>query len=132
MTSPFDPNAGTRISKDGTIGFATIAFDEKANALPVPAIKAVIARAQSIESDALQVELGGQAIEQTEFAAPSTTTGIGVLAAVIVLLISFGSFLAMGLPIVTALFGLGTGIGLDRPHLARGSGCRASRSSSPR
>ncbi len=112
VTSPFDPNAGTRISKDGTIGFATIAFDEKANALPLPAIKAVIARAQSIESDALQVELGGQAIEQTEFAAPSTTTGIGVLAAVIVLLISFGSFLAMGLPIVTALFGLGTGIGL--------------------
>jgi putative drug exporter of the RND superfamily len=112
VTSPFDPKAGTRISRDGTIGFATVAFDEKANALPVPAIKAVISRAQSIESDALQVELGGQAIEQTEFAAPSTTTGIGVLAAVIVLLISFGSFLAMGLPIVTALFGLGTGISL--------------------
>ena len=29
-----------------------------------------------------------------------------------VLLVSFGSFLAMGLPVVTALFGLGTGIGL--------------------
>ena len=35
-----------------------------------------------------------------------------MLAAVVVLLISFGSFLAMGLPIVTALFGLGTGAGL--------------------
>ena len=112
VTSPFDPNAGTRISKDGTIGFATVTFDEKPNALPVSAIKDVISRAQTIESDALQVELGGQAIEQTEFAPPSATTGIGVLAAVIVLLISFGSFLAMGLPIVTALFGLGTGIGL--------------------
>ena len=112
VTSPFDPNAGTRISEDGTIGFATVTFDEKPNALPISAIKAVISRAQSIESDALQVELGGQAIEQTEFAPPSATTGIGVLAAVIVLLISFGSFLAMGLPIVTALFGLGTGIGL--------------------
>jgi RND superfamily putative drug exporter len=112
VTSPFDPAAGKRISEDGTIGFATVAFDEKANVLPIPAIKAVIAKAQSIDSSALQVELGGQAIEQTEFAAPSTTTGIGVFAAVIVLLISFGSFLAMGLPIVTALFGLGTGISL--------------------
>jgi RND superfamily putative drug exporter len=72
----------------------------------------VIAQAESIRSDRLEVELGGQAIEQTQFAAPSKTTGIGVLAAIIVLLISFGSFLAMGLPIVTALFGLGTGIGL--------------------
>ncbi len=112
VTSPYDPNAGTRISEDGTIGFATVTFDEKPNALPISSIKNVISRAQSIGSDALQVELGGQAIEQTEFAPPSATTGIGVLAAVIVLLISFGSFLAMGLPIVTALFGLGTGIGL--------------------
>ena len=112
VISPFDPKAGTRISKDGTIGFATVLFDQRANVLPTSAIKKVIARAESIRSDRLQVELGGQAIEQTQFAAPSTTTGIGILAAVVVLLISFGSFLAMGLPIVTALFGLGTGIAL--------------------
>ena len=112
VVSPFDPKAGRRISKDDTIGFATVSFDRRANVLPVSAIKKVIARAESIRSSGLEVELGGQAIEQTQFAAPSTTTGIGVLAAIVVLLISFGSFLAMGLPIVTALFGLGTGIGL--------------------
>jgi RND superfamily putative drug exporter len=112
MVSPYDPKAGERISKDGTIGFATVLFDQRANVLPTAAIKKVIARAASIRSDRLEVELGGQAIAQTEFAAPSTTAGLGVLAAIIVLLISFGSFLAMGLPIVTALFGLGTGIAL--------------------
>ena len=37
---------------------------------------------------------------------------LGLLAAVIILLIAFGSVLAMGLPIVTALFGLGTGVAL--------------------
>ncbi len=110
VTSPFDPKGGTRISSDGTIGFATVLFDQRANVLPTSAIKDVVSKAESIRSDSLQVELGGQAIEQTEFAPPSTTTGIGILAAVIVLLVSFGSFLAMGLPIVTALFGLGTGI----------------------
>ena len=60
----------------------------------------------------MEVELGGQAVQQTEVQAPGSLTGIGVLAAVVVLLVSFGSFLAMGLPIVTALFGLGTGVGL--------------------
>src|SRR5262249_59000690 len=37
---------------------------------------------------------------------------IGILAAIIVLLIAFGSVLAAGLPIMTALFGIGTGIAL--------------------
>jgi putative drug exporter of the RND superfamily len=112
VTCLYAANGGKRISAAGTIGFATVLFDQRANVLPVSAIKKVVARAESIRSDRLQVELGGQAIEQTEFAPPSATAGIGIVAAVIVLLISFGSFLAMGLPVVTALFGLGTGIAL--------------------
>ena len=112
VVSPFDANSGNRFSKDGKIAFATVLFDEKANALPTGAIKKVISVAQSASSPQLEVELGGQAITQTQFSKPSSTTAIGVLAAIVVLLISFGSFLAMGLPIVTALFGLGTGIGL--------------------
>ncbi|HEY5059085.1 MAG TPA: MMPL family transporter [Gaiellaceae bacterium] len=126
VIGPFDLKAGTRISKDGRIGFATVLFDERANVLPIPATKTVIAHAESIRSQRLEVELDGQAIEQTEFQPPSTTTGLGILAAIVVLLISFGSFLAMGLPIVTALFGLGTGIAfigigthvLDMPSFA--------------
>ncbi|MGA2165869.1 MAG: MMPL family transporter, partial [Solirubrobacteraceae bacterium] len=38
------------------------------------------------------------------------STAVGLMAAIVVLLITFGSLLAMGLPIVTALFGLGTGL----------------------
>ena len=68
--------------------------------------------AQQARAPGLQVELGGQAIQQSEVAPPASLTGIGVLAAVVVLLVSFGSFVAMGLPIVTALLGLGTGAGL--------------------
>jgi putative drug exporter of the RND superfamily len=112
VVSPYDPNGGERISRDGTIAFATVLFDQRANVLPTAAIKRVIRTAERIRSAGLEVELGGQAIEQTEFAKPTATTAIGVLAAVVVLLVSFGSFLAMGLPILTALFGLGTGISL--------------------
>ena len=112
VTSPFDPGVKGQISADGKTGFAVVLFDQKANELPTGAITDVIHTAEGARSPELQVELGGQAIQQTEVAPPGSLTGIGVLAAIVVLLISFGSFLAMGLPIVTALFGLGTGVGL--------------------
>jgi len=112
VVSPYAQNSGDRISRSGTTAFATVLFDERANVLPTGAITKVIRTAEAARTRGLQVELGGQAIAQTQFARPASTTAIGLLAAIAVLLISFGSFLAMGLPIVTALFGLGTGVGL--------------------
>ena len=58
------------------------------------------------------MQLGGQAIEQAERVSIGTATAVGLIAAMVVLLITFGSVLAMGLPILTALLGLGTAIGL--------------------
>ena len=111
VVSPYAPGTSA-LSQDGRIGFATVTFDERANVIPVPAIKNVMATAEKARSASLQVELGGQAIEQAQFGSIGYTTLIGIGAAVVVLLISFGSLLAMGLPVVTALFGLGTGLGL--------------------
>jgi RND superfamily putative drug exporter len=45
-------------------------------------------------------------------AAPGSSEGIGVTAAILIMLLAFGSVVAMGLPIITALFGLGIGIAL--------------------
>src|SRR5438132_3111307 len=111
VVSPYATGANA-ISKSGKIGFATVEFDQRANQLPKPAIDRVITTATSARSSALQVELGGQAIEQAQQTSLGFATGVGLAAAMIVLLISFGSLLAMGLPIVTALFGLGAGLGV--------------------
>jgi RND superfamily putative drug exporter len=111
VTSPYSAGVKT-ISADGKIAFATVTFDERANILPASATERVIAAAKGAGSARLQVALGGQAIEQVQKPALGAATAIGLLAAVIVLLITFGSFIAMGLPIITALLGLGTGIGL--------------------
>jgi len=100
------------ISRDGTIGFATVDFDQRANALPTAAVDRVISTAQSARSSTLDVELGGQAIEQAQQASLGFATVVGIAAAIVILLISFGSFSAMGLPIATALLGLGAGIGV--------------------
>jgi putative drug exporter of the RND superfamily len=111
LVSPYDAGANA-VSKTGKIGFATVEFDQRANQLPKAAVDRVIRTAESVRSPALQVELGGQAIEQAQQASLGFATGVGLLAAVAVLLLSFGSLLAMGLPIVTALLGLGAGLGV--------------------
>ncbi len=107
--------AGKAISANGQIAFATVVFDQKANLLPQAAPERVVKVAKeaaiSDPTHPLQVELGGQAIEMTEQAGFGVSTAVGLLAAIVVLLLTFGSLIAMGLPIVTALFGLGTGLG---------------------
>jgi putative drug exporter of the RND superfamily len=103
--------AGRSISADDRIAFATVVFDEKANLLPTSATERVVQVARAAARPGLQVELGGQAIEATEQVGFGLSTAVGLLAAIVVLLLTFGSLIAMGLPIVTALFGLGTGLG---------------------
>jgi RND superfamily putative drug exporter len=103
--------AGKAISANRQIAFATVVFDEKANTLPKEAAERVVSTARAAVRPGLQVELGGQAIETTEQAGFGLSTAVGLLAAIVVLLLTFGSLTAMGLPILTALFGLGTGLG---------------------
>ena len=115
VTAVIGPYAGTSagkaISANGRIAFATVVFDQKANLLPKSAPERVVQVARAAERPGLEVQLGGQAIEATEQAGFGLSTAVGLLAAIVVLLLTFGSLTAMGLPIVTALLGLGTGLG---------------------
>ena len=113
VISPYaGATSGKSVSADGKIAFATVVFNEKANNLPKEAAERVVDVARAAGRSGLQVELGGQAIEATEQSGFGISTGVGLLAAIIVLLLTFGSVIAMGLPILTALFGLGTGLGV--------------------
>jgi RND superfamily putative drug exporter len=112
VISPYSPAGARAVSRDGQIAFATVNFDQRANTLPKAAVERVISVADKARSQGLEVQLGGQAIEQAERVSLGTATAVGLIAAMIVLLITFGSALAMGLPILTALLGLGTAIGL--------------------
>src|SRR3984893_9054920 len=112
VVSPYSSAGAHAVSRDGQIAFATVNFDQRANVVPKAAVERVISLADSARSPQLEVQLGGQAIQQVEKVSIGTATAVGLIAAMIVLLITFGSALAMGLPILTALLGLGTGIGL--------------------
>ena len=99
------------ISRDGTVGFATVTFDERADALPTNAVTKVIRIASRAGSASLSVALGGGAVEEAQRPTLGAATAIGIVAAMVVLYLSFGSLLATALPILTALFGIGTSTG---------------------
>jgi RND superfamily putative drug exporter len=113
VQSPYSASAvGRAISANRKIAFATVVFNEKANLLPKSAAERVVSAARAAAQPGLDVELGGFAIEETEQTGFGVSTAVGLAAAIVVLLLTFGSLTAMGLPIATALAGLGTGLGL--------------------
>jgi RND superfamily putative drug exporter len=111
VTSPYAP--GTRaISPDGKIAFAQIQFREQPQDVPKAVVDHLLALGAAAQKQGLQIEFGGQVIDQSEFKPPGGAETVGILAALLILLFTFGSLVAAGLPIMTALFGVGTGTAL--------------------
>ncbi len=112
VTSPFTVAGAGQVSADGTTAYADVALDMKDNEFTVAQAKALIDPVLAAGNDTLHVAVGGPVAKLSQ-AAPVGSEGIGLLAAVVILLITFGSAVAMGLPLLTALFGLGiaTGVG---------------------
>ena len=113
VVGPHDPGAHDQISKDGHLGFSVVQFDEGPSSLPNSAVKEVVTTAQSFAVPGYYVAVGGQVVENVVSAAPGSSEGIGITAAIIIMLIAFGSVVAMGLPILTALFGVAIGFAVE-------------------
>ncbi len=112
VTGPFSPDGAHQISTHANIAYAVVQFDTTTANLPAGAVHDVINTAQAARRPGFQVALGGAPISSVAAAAPGASEGIGITAAVIIMLLAFGSVVAMGLPIITALFGLGIGVAL--------------------
>jgi uncharacterized membrane protein YdfJ with MMPL/SSD domain len=100
------------ISRDGHIAFATVQFDLPSSAIGSGEVNGLMSDARAASGHGVNFYLGGDLVDQAETPYGGPTEGVGVAAAAIVLLIAFGSLLAMGLPVVTALFGIGAGLSL--------------------
>jgi RND superfamily putative drug exporter len=97
---------------DGHTAFATIGFDATAYLIPAGDITKVIGTARSYAEPGLQIALGGTPISNVISPSPGSSEGIGIGAAIVIMLLAFGSVVAMGLPILTALAGVGVGYGV--------------------
>ena len=108
--SPYAPEGATNISQDRRIAFASLQLDVQGSDMPVDVAKEMIEKAEAANGDGVTFELGGQAIAGAEFVQGGGTEGLGILVAMLILLVAFGSVLAMGLPILIAVMGIGIGL----------------------
>ncbi len=106
VTSPYTPQGAAQISADGQTAYASVHLTTLGRRVPKADIQNIVDIATSARTDALQVELGGNAIQVSNQASLSFTEFVGVVAAGIVLFIAFGSLLSMALPLITALISL--------------------------
>ena len=100
------------VSPDGRVAYATVNFVVNADGAPqVDAAEAVaiLDAVKGAQSETLSIGVQGQLLE---FAGqePPSSEAIGLLVAIVILLIAFGSIVAAGLPIITAVIGLGGGL----------------------
>ena len=102
--------ASGSVSPDGRVALVRVQYPvvEELNAADLDSLKELGVEAR--DGSPLRIEMGGDLF----FAFEEAPTGIGELiglsAAVVILLLAFGSLIAMGLPIGMALFGLALGI----------------------
>lgn len=97
------------VSQSETIGFADVIFALPPEEVPEEAREGVTSAVEPARDLGLQVEFGGSAMSEIP-AIGGIAEVIGVVIAFIVLLVTLGSIVAAGLPLVTALVGVGTGV----------------------
>lgn len=111
VRSPYAGGPGA-VSPDGTVGYATVTLDGQAEEVPGDAVRAIVDTARAAAGDGLQVELGGDAVRAVEEGEGGAAEGVGLLVGLVILVLMFGSLLAASLPIVVAVFAVGSAIGL--------------------
>jgi RND superfamily putative drug exporter len=109
-----DPLRGGQLTRDGRIGIAMVTYKSGAEDYDVKKFERVEKAGFSARGPDLRIEHGGQGAEAVRQAANqgSSTELLGLLAAAIVLMITFGSAIAAGVPLLSALLALGAALGL--------------------
>ncbi|WP_371407177.1 MMPL family transporter [Kribbella sp. NBC_00662] len=102
-----DPFTAKAISPDGRTGYAQVTYDVPAADVTPEAKEAVDAAIAPARASGLTVEYGGDALQPQDGQQLTEVIGIGVAA--VVLLITFGSLIAAGLPLLSAIIGVGIG-----------------------
>jgi RND superfamily putative drug exporter len=109
VVSPYSDEGQRQVGRNN-IAYAEVNFADRSNERFQEDGKEIKDLGDQIDVAGLQIEYGGDMFATDPI--NGTTEAIGILAAIVILLVAFGSVLAMGLPIGTALFGIGTGVAI--------------------
>lgn len=111
IASPFAEGGAAQISDDGTTAYAHVALSTTVNEYTPARAASLVDSILEAGDNSLQVEVGGPVAALSQ-APPVGSEVVGLVAAAVILLFTFGSVVAMGLPLITALFGLGVAMAL--------------------
>lgn len=103
-----DPYQGGGVSENGSIAYASVTYEVSGMELEETSREALKAAAEDARDAGLTVEIGGDALQAIPETGTAEIIGIGIAA--IVLVITLGSLLAAGLPLLTAIVGVGIGV----------------------
>ncbi|GEL99441.1 MMPL family transporter [Cellulomonas terrae] len=104
-----DPVTAQAVAPDGSVMYVDVSFGVGVEDIPDATTAVIEDAASSLEADGYEVALaGGPFTEPLELAGPMEA--VGLVVALVVLVVTFGSLLAAGMPILTALLGVGIGV----------------------
>jgi RND superfamily putative drug exporter len=112
VTDPYGPFGAAVISKSGDIALVTVQFHVQAQKLPLSVFDQITTATAPARAAGVRLAYGGAVVDYADQPPEGNADLIGLLAAVVILLFAFGSVVAMGLPILTAVFGLAIGLSL--------------------
>jgi RND superfamily putative drug exporter len=104
VSDPFETKA---LTSDGRVGFGDVIYPVPAHEIDDAARDELADTAAPAEAAGLQVEYGGGLVAEE---AQASSESMGMLIGFMVLAITLGSLLAAGLPLLTALVGVGLGV----------------------
>ncbi|OPF72949.1 hypothetical protein VT50_0229480 [Streptomyces antioxidans] len=108
VASVADPYQARAVSKDGTTAYILTSYKVNAMELEDPAKDGLKEVGEKAQKSGLTVQIGGDALQ--EMPETGSTEIIGIAISAVVLAVTFGSLVAAGLPLLTALIGVGIGI----------------------
>ena len=111
-TSPYGNAAQYLQSKSGTIAYVPVLMNVSSAAITEEQAQAVLNAANPAVKAGLQVAAGGTVGATLSNPNTDSSTVIGLIAAVIILAVSFGTLIAMFLPIISAVIGLALGLAI--------------------
>jgi RND superfamily putative drug exporter len=107
VVNPLTSQGASALSKDQRTGYLSVTLSVSPGAISVDDAQTIInAAAKPAQAAGIQVETGGQLGQKVSKPATETSELIGIIAAMVILTFTFGTVVAMLLPIVTAILGL--------------------------
>src|SRR5215207_5267818 len=108
--SPYSSDNADQLTKGQTIAYISLNLKDSSSELDENEAESLIAKADPMRNAGLKVAEGGYLGKEVSKSSTHASEVIGLVAAVIILLFTFGTFVAMGLPILTAVVGLVGGL----------------------